>query len=462
MNDRATPNRPGWGLSKVLWLALAVLLLVVAVLTSLQVLAARSRDEFQAELAAAGVKLDWPSIVPPMPPDDENFYATPIARSWLPAKGAGPRGPDEISAPTIPPGWLIQDLLSMSDLSELPRVGAEGRTLEALGLWFDRWNAEFAQFREAGRRPFAQLPGDYSSPETLPIQNIIKTRLLAQVLAGRARIHLLQDRSDLAVVDLDTLAILIRLLESRPVCMVNAMVRVALAALYVDVVKDGFSCSLWKERDFGPLCARLEGMELIPNFLRSLREGEMAGSCYLLGKFADGNHAARRRLVRSIDTSNSWEAEAIAFLPAVSVRKNQLILAQLFRGSLRIFEPDGSRFYPERSRAAVAAAKAEFARTRLKNILAGWFMPNIDRAANTCARIQTRIGEAVIVCALEKFRAAHGAYPEALAEMGAALPHDLVSGLPMIYRRPAAGSFVLYSVGPNGEDDSGSGDDWLW
>ncbi len=462
MNDRATPNRPGWGLSKVLWLALAVLLLVVAVLTSLQVLAARSRDEFQAELAAAGVKLDWPSIVPPMPPDDENFYATPIARSWLPAKGAGPRGPDEISAPTIPPGWLIQDLLSMSDLSELPRVGAEGRTLEALGLWYDRWNAEFAQFREAARRPFAQLPGDYSSPEILPIQNFVKARLLAQILACRARVHLLQGRSDLALVDLDMLAILIRVLEARPVCLVNSMMRVAYAGLYVDVVKDGFSHLLWREPDLSSLRARLEGMELIPNFLRSIWEGEMAGNCHLLSKFADGNHAARRRLVSMVDGSHSWQAEAMAFIPAISVRKNQLLLAQLLHRSLRAFEPDGSRFYPERSRAAMADANAEFSRTRLRNIFVGWFLPNSDRAAITCARVQTRIGEAIIVCALEKFRAAHGAYPEALAEMGGTLPHDLVSGQSMIYRRPAAGLFVLYCVGPNGKDDSGSGDDWVW
>ena len=46
----------------------------------------------------------------------------------------------------------------------------------------------------------------------------------------------------------------------------------------------------------------------------------------------------------------------------------------------------------------------------------------------------------------------------------ARVPHDAVSGRPMIYQPVAEGRFILRGVGPNGTDDrkNKSSDDWLW
>ncbi|MGO8925843.1 MAG: hypothetical protein ACLQU3_02955 [Limisphaerales bacterium] len=81
---------------------------------------------------------------------------------------------------------------------------------------------------------------------------------------------------------------------------------------------------------------------------------------------------------------------------------------------------------------------------------------------------QTSVNQAIIACALERFRLANSVYPETLDQLVPALlariPHDAVSGRPIIYQNPGEGSFVLRGVGPNGTDDrkNPASDDWLW
>jgi hypothetical protein len=81
---------------------------------------------------------------------------------------------------------------------------------------------------------------------------------------------------------------------------------------------------------------------------------------------------------------------------------------------------------------------------------------------------QTSVNQATIACALERFRLANRVYPEALEQLVPALldrvPHDAVSGRPMIYQPVGEGRFILRGVGPNGTNDrkNKSSDDWLW
>ena len=81
---------------------------------------------------------------------------------------------------------------------------------------------------------------------------------------------------------------------------------------------------------------------------------------------------------------------------------------------------------------------------------------------------QTSVNQAIIACALERFRLANSAYPETLDQLVPALlprvPRDAVSGRPIIYQPVAADSFILRGVGWNGTDDRKhtTSDDWLW
>ncbi len=61
--------------------------------------------------------------------------------------------------------------------------------------------------------------------------------------------------------------------------------------------------------------------------------------------------------------------------------------------------------------------------------------------------------------ALERYRLARGEYPESLDALSpqfiAQVPHDVIGGQPLHYRRTSDGKFVLYSVGWNETDDGG-------
>jgi hypothetical protein len=62
---------------------------------------------------------------------------------------------------------------------------------------------------------------------------------------------------------------------------------------------------------------------------------------------------------------------------------------------------------------------------------------------------------ATIALALDAYRAEHGEYPASLEAVPSdRLPVDPYSGEPFRYRRTEAGC-VIYSVGPNGQDDDG-------
>ena len=75
------------------------------------------------------------------------------------------------------------------------------------------------------------------------------------------------------------------------------------------------------------------------------------------------------------------------------------------------------------------------------------------------ARNQTLANEAFLACGLERYRLAHGQYPDTLdalvPQFAEKLPHDIIGGQPLKYHRTADGQFVLYSVGWNEKDDGG-------
>ena len=82
---------------------------------------------------------------------------------------------------------------------------------------------------------------------------------------------------------------------------------------------------------------------------------------------------------------------------------------------------------------------------------------------------QSSVDMARTAVALERYRLAHGGYPDSLDALAPQfmekVPHDVIGGGPLHYRRTsdpssqssdaAGGQFVLYSVGWNEKDDGG-------
>ncbi|HEX8875645.1 MAG TPA: hypothetical protein VF777_02790 [Phycisphaerales bacterium] len=85
--------------------------------------------------------------------------------------------------------------------------------------------------------------------------------------------------------------------------------------------------------------------------------------------------------------------------------------------------------------------------------------PALDRVRYTAQEIATRRDSTLAVIAIELQRRATGQFPESLAQLVPArlpvVPRDLADGTPLRYRR-SGDSYVLYSLGADGQDDHGA------
>ena len=109
--------------------------------------------------------------------------------------------------------------------------------------------------------------------------------------------------------------------------------------------------------------------------------------------------------------------------------------------------------------------------TRLTLTPGSWF-GGLRFQYDQLAHVQTEVDEAFIACGLERYRLAHGRYANTLEALLPGfidrLPHDVIGGLPLKYRRTADDSFVLYSIGWDEKDNGGvagtaiEGGDWVW
>jgi hypothetical protein len=92
-------------------------------------------------------------------------------------------------------------------------------------------------------------------------------------------------------------------------------------------------------------------------------------------------------------------------------------------------------------------------------VMLNLMQPALGAATEAENRTNSNLHLVRIAAALAVFRAEHGAYPETLDELVPgvidALPTDLYNAKPYIYQRDAEG-YLLYSAGPNGNDDGGS------
>jgi hypothetical protein len=92
------------------------------------------------------------------------------------------------------------------------------------------------------------------------------------------------------------------------------------------------------------------------------------------------------------------------------------------------------------------------------NILIALMLPAFDKLQSASERCEQFHRNLHLAFALAAYRADHGRYPKALTELAPkyieAIPDDIFSGKPLIYK-PEANGYLLYSVGANGIDDGG-------
>jgi hypothetical protein len=242
----------------------------------------------------------------------------------------------------------------------------------------------------------------------------------------------------------------------------------------VDVIADGLQSHAWREPQLGAFQEQLKKINLSQNLAETL-EFEAAENCWAIGN-----------LLKKYPKDPSLWQKMIHFrlqlwdwMPHGWVYQNMVTIANLDYKQLDGFDSEKGIILPD---------KVENQSREMKNLL-NHFSPYTFVAAEIgftdnpkemqiLAYNQTLANEGQIACALERYKLANGNYPETLDALAPQfmekLPHDIIGGQPLHYRRTDDGKFLLYSVGWNETDDGGQvsltkdGDidytrgDWVW
>jgi len=347
--------------------------------------------------------------------------------------------------------------------------------------WIGQFEPFFDEIREALKRPFAQIDGDYSLPYKMPIPNFILMRTVAQTLAQRAQCYLLLGQPEEALRQLTLLHDSCRILQNaptgRPLTLVAAMINTAIAGLYVNTVAECLRSHSWNESQLLALQAQLKSIDL-PSVVKESLSDQAASSSRTLETFSS---ATLKRLFFKRDWSNSEYRMffELNLMPRGWVYQNMIATANLEKRSLDTFNDTNHLISPQKLEQLSRETERTLAHISPWNLTPSEFIPNVYKATLTVANNQTLVNEAQVVCALERYHLAKGEYPETLAvlmpQFIEQLPHDIIGGQPLHYRRADDGKFLLYSVGWNEKDDGGVVDttshaghdsreygDWVW
>jgi len=433
----------------------------------------RAWEKCKRELEAKGMNFSWDAFIPPPVPDEQNIFKVPKMAEWFVRNGPPQTATNEFSQRLANPKTG-----SVGGASNAIQSAADAREYLA---WSDQFSPEFDLMREALRRPYARMDGDYARPATIPVPNFIMMRIVDQTLAQRAHCFLLIGEPDKALRELTLFHNLCRVLEGaptgKPMTLVAAMINVAVTGLYANTVADGLLMNAWREPELIALQQQLGEINLTPILETSFRCEQISSTRTLettpraeLIKLFDGFDQAYR---------NSHQAafRLITFAPQGWFYQNMVAHAQFGRPFLDAFDVTNQTVSPrhldESARAIQDAVDHDFRHHFLTSLA----MPNFVKAIQRFALNQTSATGAAVACALERYRLVHGGYPETLNALApqfiAKLPHDTM-GQPFKYRRAGEGRFLLYSVGWNETDDDGkttfdqngfienTSPDWAW
>lgn len=427
-------------------------------------------ENCKREFAARAISLDWNDYIPLPVPDAQNFFEAPNMQKCFAV---------DIRANTNEFAARFRDKKFGPITDSVTRTNNLINSVSSAKdylAWSDQFKPDFDSIRSALARPYARIYGSYSIPFGVPFPDYVNVRLLAQVLAQRAHCYLLLNQPADALRELTLLDDFTRILkgapEGRGTLLVSAMIDVAVNGVYAKGVADGIRLHSWQEPQLAALQAQLRQIDLLPIVANSFRY-ESASSCQTLQMLF---------FKRSPPHASFWQNVAHLrfpeedWIPRGWIYQNMVVIATL-KNDQNGIDLENETFIP--GKVDDVGRQIEGLKPSPYTFLACIAVPNIAIAWRTTAYNQTLVNEAQIACALERYRLAHGEYPESLdvlvPQFIEAIPHDIIGGQPLHYRRTSDEKFLLYSVGWNETDDGGrpsptnsngtidyANGDWVW
>ena len=484
-------NGRGWRILRRMLVGLAVFATLIAMFyTEEDWRGKRAWENYRRELEAKGEKLDWQAFVPAPVPEDQNFFEAPIFQKLASGeismnfersdgieaslrKGSGNwlRG-----TATDLKGWQIyyRNPTKPATAKEFP-IAPQMQTPAADVLYaLNKYDAAMEQLRQASRRPYANLPLNYAdgfNAVSPLLPDLATLKRCARVLSLRAVAELADGQSDQALEDIKLLLYLDNSIRNSPF-LISQLVRIAMASIALQPVWEGLSEHKWSDEQLAALDSELSKMDFLADYEFAMR-GDRA--------FAIASFENQRRTRETVAyTGDRLVTNKLTLMPSAFFYRNELEFARLQQQwILPIVDTHSRTVSPAACRRLEADVAAESKHYSLYKVQALASVPAVAASAEKFAFIQWALDAARVACALERYRLAHGEYPDTLDALApqfiAAVPHDNINGQPLHYRRTDDGKFVLYSVGWNEKDDGGQvafkkggvmpdqdNGDWVW
>ncbi|MGA2240829.1 MAG: hypothetical protein ABSH11_02170 [Verrucomicrobiota bacterium] len=471
-------------------------------------------EKFKREWEAKGEKFDRQSVVPPPVPDDQNFALTPLVFTsygqmltrdgkMIPGKERATNfmnrmqmsiaGDDSLlDWRTNGTGnWQKAEAANLTAWQTYYRALATKTNLFPIApqpqtpaqdvlLALSKCDSTIEELREESRLPYSRFPLEYDKdrPFDILLPHLSCLKSCGRVLQLRSLAELQNSQSEKALADVKLLLRLTDSIRTEPF-LISHLVRIAMANLALQPVWEGLAEHRWSDAQLVELDRELADPDFLSDYKLAMR-GEMV-LCqegvidYLqrhpeqISNMSDDGGSTRSAPTVSIND----------LIPSGWFYQNQLRCSRfMVQQCLPLADLEHRIISPANLRQANAALDLEFKHASPYNRLEVLFLPALGGAVKKFANAQSSVDLARVAIALERYRLAHGEYPESLDALSpqfiAKLPHDIINGQPLHYRRISNGQFFLYSVGWNETDDGGevglrkdgsvdiSAGDWVW
>jgi len=241
--------------------------------------------------------------------------------------------------------------------------------------------------------------------------------------------------------------------------LVAHMWHTAFVALQVEVVWEGLGQGAWSDADLVALEGEFAKLHTSIGYTQAL-EHERQETNWLFDTILQPGGGGKQALNRWTAGKKDSEGmtRVIMHLPSGVIRDNQLAANLEWDAMERQIDAEGIW----RPSAVPYDSEAMHGPDRVRYFLAYIFMPRYAKAEKRVLATEAWIRQARLAIALERFRRAHGSFPDRLdAVVPQYLPAvlaDPMDGATMRYGKDSPNRFRLWSVGTNRQDDGGKSD----
>jgi hypothetical protein len=511
-------RRPFTWLLRWRFLALGCLATLVALFYAVEDWRGRNAwQNYKRAWESKGERFDLASFVPPPVPNEQNFFETPLWNDlhtvqthgldvwddtdWGSHAVFSIYGPASDSKAPSPGNWMKPQRADLAGWQAYYRgsnnlfaarsgpptnyfpIAKEPHAPAAdVLLALSRFETNRQLLIAAAARPQARFWINYDAGFASVFPHLARLKITSMYLSLHADAALKAGDRATAFEDLRLLFRLLDTIRSEPT-LISHLVRISMLQIGLQPVWEGLADRQWTEGDLSIIGGELGKLDFLVDYGFAMR-GERA-CCDLWGV-----DYLRKAGINGLDAlfPPSTPGEAAEFekvmgnalfrlVPSGWFDQNKLSLCRLQEHYLLpIVDLQQRVVYP----ALVQESQSAINRLRPRpyDALSRMFLPGVAGCAGRFARAQNSVELARGACALERYRLANGQFPETLEALAPKfiekVPHDIINGRALKYRRTDDGQFVLYSVGWNETDDGGkveltkSGNldwqkgDWVW